>query len=139
MTRKPMTLRLLPVGFDFYLTRTGQRFTLISAGPSALGGIKYVVHREGAKGNSVLHHSCQIKPVVKWKQGLVSGPQGPQIARQGHRYLWNEMHVIALETGARVKVLAFTPSEPWSEYTTFVNASELMSLPMAYFGGQVPQ
>lgn len=138
MMRKPMTLRLLPVGFDFYLLRTGQRFTLISAGPSPLGGIKYVVHREGAKGNSVLHHSCHIKPVVRWKQGLVSGPQGPQIARQGHRYLWNQMHVIALETGARVKVLAFTPEEPWSEYTTFVNASELMALPMAYFGGMVP-
>ena len=136
--KKPMTLRLLPVGFDFYLIRTGQRFTLISAGPSALGGIKYVVRREGAKANSTLHHSCQIKPVVKRSQELVAGRAGPQIARQGHRYLWNQMHVIALETGARVKVLAFTPEEPWSEYTTFVNASELMSLPMAYFGGMVP-
>lgn len=108
--KKPMTLRLLPVGFDFYLLRTGERFTLISAGPSALGGIKYVVHKEGAKGNSVLHHSCQIKPVIRaHDRGARSQAlQQPQIARQGHRYLWNQMHVIALETGARVKVLAFT-------------------------------
>lgn len=138
---KPMTLRLLPVGFDFYLLRTGQRFKLMSVGPSPMGGFKYNVLREGEKRGTTLHHSCQIKPVVRAQDrgARAQALQQPKIARQGHRYLWNQVHVIALETGARVKVLAFTPSEPWSEYTTFVNAADLMALPMAYFGGQTPQ
>jgi hypothetical protein len=138
---KPMTLRLLPVGFDFYLLRTGQRFKLISVGPSAMGGYKYNVLQEGHTRGTTLHHSCQIKPVIRAQdRGARSAAlQQAKIARQGHRYLWNEMHVIALETGARVKVLAFVQQEPWSEFTTFVNAADLQPLPMAYFGNQVPQ
>jgi hypothetical protein len=61
---KPMTLRLLPVGFSFYLLRTGQRFTLVSVGPSPFGGRRYTVQREGAKHPTWLHHSCHIKPVL---------------------------------------------------------------------------
>lgn len=62
---KPMTLRLLPVGFKFYLLRTGQKFKLVSAGPSALGGNKYIVQREGQTRTTWLHHSCHIKPVIR--------------------------------------------------------------------------
>lgn len=62
---KRMTLRLLPVGFKFYLCRTGQKFKLISAAPSALGGFQYTVLREGATHTMTLHHSCHIKPVIK--------------------------------------------------------------------------
>lgn len=66
---KPMTLRLLPVGFDFYLLRTMQRFTLVSCGPSPTGGRRYTV-KEGAKQTTWLHHSCQIKAVVKPRDHL---------------------------------------------------------------------
>ena len=140
--RKPMTLRLLPVGFDFYLVRTGQRYTLVSAGPSPLGGIKYTVKRAGAKGTSVLHHSCHIKPVVRRETELISSQndqQGPRFAKQGHRYLWKENHVLALETGARVRILVLDLSGPWNDYTTFASAAELTPQPMVYFGNQIPQ
>jgi hypothetical protein len=138
---KPMTLRLLPVGFDFYLLRTGQRFKLTSVGPSPMGGFKYNVLQEGHTRGTTLHHSCQIKPVIRAQDrgARAAALQQAKVARQGHRYLWNDMHVIALETGARVKVLAFVPQEPWSEFTTFVNAADLQPLPMTYFGGQIPQ
>lgn len=64
---KPMTLRLLPVGFSFYLLRTMQRFTLISCGPSPTGGRKYIVKENGANRTDWLHHSCHIKPVLRFR------------------------------------------------------------------------
>lgn len=62
---KRMTLRLLPVGMSFYLLRTMERYKLVSAGPSPLGGYKYNVLRDGSKHMKTLHHSCHIKPIVK--------------------------------------------------------------------------
>lgn len=67
LNRRPMTLRLLPVGMSFYLMRTGERFKLVSAGPSALGGYKYTVLRASSDKESTLHHSCRIKPIVRVK------------------------------------------------------------------------
>lgn len=138
---KPMTLRLLPVGFDFYLLRTGQRFKLMSVGPSAMGGFKYTVLREGEKRGTTLHHSCQIKPVVRAQDrgARAQALQQAKIAKQGHRYRWRENDVLALETGARVKILVLDQAGPWCDYTTFANASELIPQPMAYFSDQTPQ
>ena len=68
LSRRPMTLRLLPVGMRFYLLRTMERYKLVSAGPSALGGYAYRVRRHGQDKLSTLHHSCHIKPVVKARQ-----------------------------------------------------------------------
>lgn len=65
LNRRPMTLRLLPVGMSFYLMRTGERYKLVSAGPSALGGYKYTVLRASSGKESTLHHSCRIKPIVR--------------------------------------------------------------------------
>lgn len=65
LNRRPMKLRLLPVGMDFYLLRTMERFKLVSAGPSDLGGYAYRVRRQGQDKLSTLHHSCHIKPIVK--------------------------------------------------------------------------
>ena len=62
---KPMTLRKLPVGFSFYLVRTMEKYKLISAGPSPLGGYRYTVLRDGAQHTSTLHHSCYIKPIIR--------------------------------------------------------------------------
>jgi len=67
LNRRPMTLRLLPVGMSFYLMRTGERYKLVSAGPSALGGYKYTVLRASSGKESTLHHSCRIKPIVRVK------------------------------------------------------------------------
>lgn len=68
LNRRPMTLRLLPVGMSFYLMRTGERYKLVSAGPSALGGYKYTVRRDSSDKLSTLHHSCRIKPIVRARQ-----------------------------------------------------------------------
>lgn len=68
LNRRPMTLRLLPVGMSFYLMRTGERYKLVSAGPSALGGYKYTVLRASSGKESTLHHSCRIKPIVRARQ-----------------------------------------------------------------------
>ncbi len=62
---KPITVRNLPVGTRFYLKRTMEKYTLISRGPSAFGGWKYIVKRDGAKSHSSLHHSCHVKPIIK--------------------------------------------------------------------------
>lgn len=62
---KPMTVRWLPVGTRFYLKRTMEKYTLVWRGPSALGGYKYIVKREGAKSHTSLHHSCHVKPIVR--------------------------------------------------------------------------
>lgn len=59
-----MTLRQLPVGTRFYLVRTMQKYKLVSAGPSPLGGYQYTVLRDGAERTSLLHHSCHVKPIV---------------------------------------------------------------------------
>ncbi len=63
---KPIiTLRMLPVGTRFYLTRTMQKYVLIAAGPSMMGGYKYTVRREGTTRTTDLHHSCHVKPIIK--------------------------------------------------------------------------
>lgn len=62
-----ITLRMLPVGTRFYLLRTMQKFKLVAAGPSALGGYKYTVQREGTTRTTDLHHSCRVKPIVRAK------------------------------------------------------------------------
>lgn len=62
---RPMTLRLLPVGFDFYLLRNMKRYKLVSAGPSAFGGVKYMAQGVGDKSLMPLHHSCRIKVIVE--------------------------------------------------------------------------
>ena len=63
---KPIiTLRMLPVGTRFYLLRTMEKFTLVAAGPSAFGGYRYTVRREGTTRTTDLHHSCHVKPVVR--------------------------------------------------------------------------
>ena len=59
-----MTLRLLPVGFSFYLLRTMQKFTLTSV-VFVKGRRRYVVKEDGAEASTWLHHSCQIKVVLK--------------------------------------------------------------------------
>lgn len=137
---KAMTLRLLPVGMDFYLLRTMQRYTLVSAKPSPLGGYAYTVQRHGAKGTSVLHHSCHIKPVVTAPRGTHRFEQGDDfLAQQGHRYLLGSKHVIALESGFVVKVLEFDPDSPWLGQTVITVARRLRPQPMKYFKGEVPR
>jgi hypothetical protein len=63
--KKPLTVRWLPVGTRFYLLRTMEKFTLIWRGPSALGGYKYIVRRDGATSHTSLHHSCHVKPIIR--------------------------------------------------------------------------
>jgi hypothetical protein len=65
--------------------------------------------------------------------------QGPQIARQGHRYLCNGKDVLALETGRMVKILYFNVERPWLCSTGYAQADKLVPQPMVYFADQVPQ
>lgn len=61
-------------------------------------------------------------------------------AKQGHTYEWNSIKVMAMENGPYPVIHAFQPERPWPlRYLGRVNASSLKPLPMAYFGGSVPQ
>ena len=64
--------------------------------------------------------------------------QAPQIARQGHHYTYHQKHVLALATGPVVRVLEFSPTNPWLSNIFTVSAEKLVPQPMKYFGGQIP-
>lgn len=134
-----MTLRLLPVGMDFYLVRTMERYKLLSVKPSPLGGLQYKVQRQGAKQPSHLHHSCVVKPVVKVPRQPHRFEAGDDFrAQQGHRYLLNGKTVLALESGFMVKVMEFDEAEPWIGKTVVTVSRHLKAQPMKYFHGEVP-
>lgn len=61
-------------------------------------------------------------------------------ATQGHLYAYGTaMRVIAMTSGATVKVRELVPDQPWLGPAWIVHASDLKPLPMKYFGGQVPR
>lgn len=59
-------------------------------------------------------------------------------AQQGHRYRFDSVDVIALESGPVVKVGVLSRGEPWFVAQEKVGAERLKPLPMAYFHGEVP-
>lgn len=61
-------------------------------------------------------------------------------AKQGHRYQHHGWEVLALETGAGlVKVAPLDDSQPYPlGLATYAQATELVPLPMRYFGGELP-
>ena len=60
-------------------------------------------------------------------------------AKQGHVYRYRLMRVMALESGARVKVAEVDHSRPWPLGKQFiVSACDLSPQPMAYFHGEIP-
>lgn len=61
-----------------------------------------------------------------------------RLAQQGHRYQLHQKNVIALESGARVKVLFYDHKDIWLGKISKVWASELKAMPMKYFHGQTP-
>ncbi len=60
-------------------------------------------------------------------------------AKQGHRYLWQGLQVLAMESGPFPRIQAINDTYGWPlRYIGRVNASSLKPLPMVYFQGQVP-
>lgn len=61
-------------------------------------------------------------------------------AQQGHRYFLKSvmLHVLALESGPRVRVAELVPGQPWLGRRWIVKAADLTPLPMVYFGNRVP-
>ena len=60
-------------------------------------------------------------------------------AKQGQKYLYFGDAVLALETGATVKVLYINEAQPQEWYTKVVPATLLKPQPLRYFHGQIPQ
>lgn len=60
-------------------------------------------------------------------------------ARQGHRYTLHKKNVLALATGPVVRVLEFSPTDPWLSNIFTVSAEKLIPQPMRYFHGQIPK
>ena len=61
------------------------------------------------------------------------------IARQGHRYKYGDLNVIALQHGHVVEAIEIDPSNPSGmgrKHT--VKASWLTPQPMVYFHGEIP-
>lgn len=59
-------------------------------------------------------------------------------AQTGHRYRHQGTDVLALETGAAVRVAPILADPPWLGPAFSAAAEQLEPLPMAYFGGEVP-
>lgn len=57
-------LRELPVGAQFILLRTGQRFRLVDKRIEK-GKTRYVVRPLGAGTPGTLNHQCCVRPIVK--------------------------------------------------------------------------
>jgi len=66
------------------------------------------------------------------------GPEALRIARQGHRYTYHQKNVLALATGPVVRVLEFSPTDPWLSNIFTVSADKLIPQPMKYHGNQIP-
>lgn len=61
-------------------------------------------------------------------------------AKQGHRYQWGRIEVMAMENGAFPVVHKITPGALWPlSYIGRVDAQSLKPLPMAYFHGETPK
>lgn len=61
------------------------------------------------------------------------------VAKQGHRYTYNNQSVLALNTGQIVRILSFDSNKPWLGDIYQVPAFLLTPEPMAYFQGQIPR
>jgi len=61
-------------------------------------------------------------------------------AKQGHKYLFEGVEVIAMESGRIVHVREIVSGDVWRQLgkRKLAPASMLTPLPMKYFGGQVP-
>jgi len=61
-------------------------------------------------------------------------------ATQGHKYLYGETEVIALESGITVEVMEVEKNRPCSfGKKMVVKASWLKPLPMKYYSGETPE
>lgn len=61
-----------------------------------------------------------------------------QLAKQGHRYEYRGVDVLALESGEVVRVARIDAELPWPlGAISTVHASELTPRPMRYFFGEV--
>jgi hypothetical protein len=61
-------------------------------------------------------------------------------AKQGHRYAWNGLEVLAMESGPYPECQQLTGDYGWPlRPLGRIDAEKLQPLPMAYFSGQVPQ
>lgn len=60
-------------------------------------------------------------------------------AKQGHRYQFGGVDVIALESGPIVKVGILSRGEPWFVRKELVSAERLEPVPMKYYAGEVPR
>lgn len=65
-------------------------------------------------------------------------PEIRLIARQGHKYSYFGLAVIAMESGSRVKVRQLWPDAPWLGAEMTADAEWLKPLPMKYHGCEVP-
>lgn len=59
-------------------------------------------------------------------------------ARQGHKYSYRGVNVIALSSGSSVRVAILSPNSPWLGVQFVAMARHLTPLPMKYFHGEVP-
>jgi hypothetical protein len=61
-------------------------------------------------------------------------------AKQGHRYKWNGIDVMAMENGPFPVIHRITERAPWPlSYIGRVDAESLTPQPMAYFHGETPK
>jgi hypothetical protein len=61
-------------------------------------------------------------------------------AKQGHKYAWNGLEVLAMESGPYPECQQITGAYGWPlRALGRIDAELLEPLPMAYFSGQVPQ
>lgn len=65
-------------------------------------------------------------------------PAARHIARQGHKYSYFGLAVIAMESGVRVKVRQLWPDAHWLGPEMTAHIDWLKPLPMKYHGGEVP-
>lgn len=63
----------------------------------------------------------------------------PEVAQQGHLYQYAGERVLAMESGAVVRVRQVEEGGPWLGEAQSVSATWLQPLPMRYFHGQVPR
>jgi hypothetical protein len=60
----PCFLRDIPEGARFLLCRTRKKYRLVRREPAG-GRIRVVVQEETRDGESTLHPSCHVKPVIR--------------------------------------------------------------------------
>lgn len=60
-------------------------------------------------------------------------------ARQGHKYSFFGVEVLAMESGERVKVREVQTDALWLGASMVAHADHLKPMPMKYFHGEVPQ